>query len=209
MAALAPIVQRSSPSFCRPVRCLYIAPLKALTNDARANIRKNLLDLKRYLPANVALPRVAVRTGDAGATERKQLLSEPPDILLTTPESLAIMLCQDSFRALLGQVRHVIVDEIHSLLSNKRGADLTLSLERLEEFCGIPVQRIGLSAPANRCRRRPLLSAVNLSIAHAGDKCARSASRPLLEQRVLAVPGRSITAGTAQEPHHAYFHQRP
>src|SRR5262249_34524649 len=86
-----------------------------------------------------------------------------------------IMLCQDSFRALLGQVRHVIVDEIHSLLSNKRGADLTLSLERLEELCGAPVQRIGLSAtcePLEEAARFLVGVDRTCSIAHAADPSA-------------------------------------
>ncbi|HEV8059903.1 MAG TPA: DEAD/DEAH box helicase [Gemmataceae bacterium] len=147
LAAFVPIFQRLlSDPFAKPIRCLYIAPLKALTNDARTNLQRQLTDLERHLPAGAPLPRVAVRTGDAAAAERKRLIAEPPALLLTTPESLAIMLCQEPLRDLLAQVRHVVVDEVHALAPNKRGADLSLSLERLEELAGTPIQRIGLSA---------------------------------------------------------------
>jgi ATP-dependent Lhr-like helicase len=147
LAAFVPLFERLLAESFRPaIRCLYVAPLKALTNDARTNLQSQLKELCARLPGHVACPQVAVRTGDARTSERKQLLTEPPQILLTTPESLAIMLCQPAFREILAQVRHVVIDEIHALAINKRGADLSLGLERLEDLAGAPLQRIGLSA---------------------------------------------------------------
>src|SRR5205814_7689767 len=91
------------------------------------------------------VPAVAIRTGDTPASERAQMLRAPPDILITTPESLYLMLTSQA-REILRPVETVIVDEIHSLVQTKRGAHLFLSLERLQEQAGRDLQRIGLSA---------------------------------------------------------------
>jgi ATP-dependent Lhr-like helicase len=153
LAAFAPLFQRLlADPLSQPIRCLYIAPLKALTNDARINLHRHLEELAAFLPAPSTVPRVAIRTGDVKGAHRQRLLEDPPQILLTTPESLAIMLCQDRVRDLLCHVRYVVVDEIHALVENKRGADLSLSLERLEELAGTTIQRIGLSATCSPLR---------------------------------------------------------
>jgi ATP-dependent Lhr-like helicase len=128
------------------VRCLYVSPLKALTNDVRRNLRAYLDRLAPYLPPGAVPVRVRCRTGDTSARARRQLLREPPDILLTTPESLAVLLVHPGAADLLGGVRWVVVDETHALAGDKRGADLSLSLERLEDLAGGGLQRIGLSA---------------------------------------------------------------
>ena len=123
---------------------LYISPLKALSND----IQKNLaVPLAGIATADAFVPRirVSVRTGDTAASERAKMVRKPPHILVTTPESLYILLNSGGGRGMLRTVRTVIVDEIHALAGNKRGAHLALSLERLEALTG-PVQRIGLSA---------------------------------------------------------------
>jgi ATP-dependent Lhr-like helicase len=128
---------------------LYVSPLKALSNDIHRNlelplngIRDTLLE-KGY--PDVAI-RALVRTGDTTSAERALMKRTPPHILVTTPESLYILLTSDSGREMLRTVRSVIVDELHALAGNKRGAHLTLSLERLNQLCDRPALRIGLSA---------------------------------------------------------------
>ena len=128
---------------------LYVSPLKALSNDIQKNLQKPLADIgDRALQAGLMLPelRVLVRTGDTPMADRQQMLKRPPHILVTTPESLFILLTAEKSRRLLQTVRTVIVDEIHALAPNKRGAHLALSLERLEALTLTKPQRIGLSA---------------------------------------------------------------
>ncbi len=123
---------------------LYVSPLKALGND----IQKNLsVPLAGIAAADAFVPhiKVAVRTGDTTSSERAAMLKKPPHILVTTPESLYLLLTSAGGRNMLRTVRTVIIDEIHALAGNKRGAHLSLSLERLEHIAG-PIQRIGLSA---------------------------------------------------------------
>ena len=128
---------------------LYVSPLKALSNDIQKNLQKPLAEIgDRALQAGILMPdlRVLVRTGDTPMTDRQQMLKRPPHILVTTPESLFILLTAEKSRRLLQTVRTVIVDEIHALAPNKRGAHLALSLERLESLTFTKPQRIGLSA---------------------------------------------------------------
>jgi ATP-dependent Lhr-like helicase len=129
-------------------RVLYISPLKALTYDVARNLRGPLAGITREAARiGVALPdlRIATRTGDTPAEDRRQMARRPPDILITTPESLYLLLTSKAGEMLTG-VEHVIIDEIHSVASTKRGTHLALSLERLEEVTARPPQRIGLSA---------------------------------------------------------------
>ncbi|MGB6454987.1 MAG: DEAD/DEAH box helicase, partial [Streptosporangiaceae bacterium] len=149
----------------RRCRVLYISPLKALAVDVERNLRSPLTGVS-HAARRLGLPepdiRVAVRTGDTAADERRKLASKPPDILITTPESLFLMLTSQA-RETLRSVQTVIVDEVHALAGGKRGAHLALSLERLEVLRGAelatgeprsylngapvrPAQRIGLSA---------------------------------------------------------------
>ncbi len=128
---------------------VYISPLKALSNDIHINLEAPLEGIRAQL-ARQGLPdvdiRTAVRTGDTPQSERAKLRRTPPHILVTTPESLYVLLGSDSGRAMLGSTRTVIVDEIHAMVSSKRGSHLSLSLERLEALCGRRLTRIGLSA---------------------------------------------------------------
>ncbi|GAA4870578.1 DEAD/DEAH box helicase [Luteimonas vadosa] len=128
---------------------VYVSPLKALSNDIHLNLEAPLAGIREEL-ARMQLPdvaiRTAVRTGDTPQSERAALRKRPPHILVTTPESLYVLLGSDSGRAMLGSTRTVIVDEIHSVAASKRGSHLALSLERLEALCGTRLARIGLSA---------------------------------------------------------------
>jgi ATP-dependent Lhr-like helicase len=131
------------------VYCIYISPLKALDNDVRKNLMVPLAEIREIASQmGVSLPevRVAVRTGDVPPEEKQRQLKVPPHILITTPESLAILLNAPKFSAHLRTVRWVVVDEIHELASNKRGVHLSLSLERLRELAGKDFIRIGLGA---------------------------------------------------------------
>jgi ATP-dependent Lhr-like helicase len=120
------------------LRLLYVSPLKALNYDVERNLRGPLAGIRSDL-------RVAVRTGDTSQRERAQMLREHPDVLITTPESLFLLLTSRA-REMLRSVETVIVDEVHAVAGTKRGAHLALSLERLERLVGRPMQRIGLSA---------------------------------------------------------------
>ncbi|HUE71631.1 MAG TPA: DEAD/DEAH box helicase [Pirellulaceae bacterium] len=128
---------------------VYVSPLKALSNDIERNLRVPLEEICQ-LAADSGLPglpiRVAVRTGDTPASQRQSMLRKPPHILVTTPESLYLLLTSVKSRAKLRTVRTVIVDEIHALARDKRGSHLTLTLERLEALCDQSPTRIGLSA---------------------------------------------------------------
>ena len=128
---------------------LYVSPLKALSNDIQKNLEAPLAGISQELQAQ-GLPgvdiRAWVRTGDTPSAEREKARRRPPHIVVTTPESLYILLGSESGRAMLKTVRTVIVDEIHALAPNKRGAHLALSLERLEALCGGNLLRVGLSA---------------------------------------------------------------
>ena len=128
---------------------LYISPLKALANDVRKNLLEPLEQIREKAEQmHLDLPEIRplVRTGDTLASERQKMIRKPPHILVTTPESLFILLTSKSGRKMLQHVRNVIVDEIHALARDKRGSHLSLSLERLEILTGSPFQRIGLSA---------------------------------------------------------------
>lgn len=129
---------------------IYVSPLKALSNDIHKNLLQPLRDIEavakqRNQPLQQEI-RVAVRTGDTLPRERQAMLKTPPHILVTTPESLYILLTAEKSRALLTNVHTVIVDEIHAIADDKRGAHLALTLERLEALTTKPLNRIGLSA---------------------------------------------------------------
>jgi ATP-dependent helicase Lhr and Lhr-like helicase len=161
IAAGGPLPDRTS--------VLYVSPLKALSNDVRRNLEEPLGEI-RALASELGYPapevRTAVRTGDTTARERREAARRPPHVLVTTPESLFILLTSESGRRALRDVRTVIVDEIHAVAPDKRGAHLALSLERLEALVGpAKLQRVGLSATV-----RPLDVASRLLV---------GASRPL------------------------------
>ncbi|WP_159548885.1 ATP-dependent helicase [Citricoccus sp. K5] len=137
-----------APSATKQTRVLYISPLKALGVDVERNLRAPLIGITQTAQRlGEAAPdvRVGVRSGDTPARERRQLASHPPDILITTPESLYLMLTSQA-RSTLAGVQTVIVDEVHAVAGTKRGAHLAVSLERLDSLLAKPAQRIGLSA---------------------------------------------------------------
>src|SRR3954468_6712815 len=128
---------------------VYVSPLKPLSNDIRRNLEAPLAGIRQKLRqaglADVEI-RTFVRTGDTPAGERQRMARKPPHIVVTTPESLYILLGSESGRAMLSTTRTVIVDEIHAIAANKRGTHLAVSLERLAALCGNRLQRVGLSA---------------------------------------------------------------
>ncbi len=134
------------PSRCR---VLYISPMKALAHDVERNLRAPLTGIRhaaaRHGMAQPTTVTAAIRTGDTPPAERQRMQRRPPDILITTPESLFLILTSQA-RRMLASVRWVIVDEVHAVASSKRGSHLSLSLERLEEITAVAPQRIGLSA---------------------------------------------------------------
>ncbi len=134
------------------VHVLYISPLKALSNDVEKNLKAPLEGIRESLKElgydDVDI-RTAVRTGDTPSYMRTKMVKTPPHIFVTTPESLYILLTSEGGRRMLSNVQTVIVDEIHAVVTNKRGAHLSLSLERLEALVGRPITRIGLSATQN------------------------------------------------------------
>src|SRR5919202_513098 len=138
LAAFLYGIDRLNPEPGAGLRLLYVSPLKALNYDIERNLRGPLAGLQSEL-------RVAVRTGDTPAKERARMLREPPDILITTPESLFLMLTSQA-REILRGVRTLILDEVHAVAGTKRGAHLALSVERLDRLVEEPVQRVGLSA---------------------------------------------------------------
>ncbi|WP_245996292.1 DEAD/DEAH box helicase [Paenibacillus taihuensis] len=169
LAALLPCINRLAlmkadaasrgASIAPGVRVLYITPLKALNNDIQHHLVGFMDEIERFAAEHGRdwpSIRSAVRTGDTPSHERVRMAKRPPDVLVTTPESLYLLLTSDKGRGMLGTVESVIVDEIHSLAGDKRGAHLSLSLERLSALAGRPVQRIGVSAtqkPLSRVAR--------------------------------------------------------
>ncbi|WP_456486664.1 ATP-dependent helicase [Candidatus Alkanophaga liquidiphilum] len=130
------------------VYCLYISPLKALGNDIKRNLEKPLEEIKKLAAEeSIVLDiRVAVRTGDTTQSERQSMLRRPPHILITTPETAAIILNAPKFVEHLKKLEFVVVDEIHELADCKRGAHLSITLERLQSICEREFVRVGMSA---------------------------------------------------------------
>ncbi|UQX03294.1 ATP-dependent helicase [Streptomyces sp. RerS4] len=149
LAALDRLASTPPPAEARKrCRVLYVSPLKALAVDVERNLRSPLTGIRQE-SARLGLPepdvRVGIRSGDTPPAERRALSTRPPDILITTPESLFLMLTSSAREALAG-VETVILDEVHAVAGTKRGAHLALSLERLDELLPRPARRIGLSA---------------------------------------------------------------
>ena len=132
----------------RRCRVLYVSPLKALAVDVERNLRAPLIGISNVAAQrgdDYVIPEIAIRTGDTPQSERARFAREPADILITTPESLYLMMTSNA-RDVLQGVETIIIDEIHALVPNKRGAHMALSIERLTARCHTPPQRIGLSA---------------------------------------------------------------
>src|SRR5438105_5586133 len=128
---------------------VYVSPLKALSNDIRKNLQEPLVGIRALLQQANGREidvRAEVRTGDTTAAQRQALIKKPPHILVTTPESLYLLLTSESGRKMLSTARTLILDEIHAVVDDRRGAHLALSVERLEGLTENALQRIGLSA---------------------------------------------------------------
>lgn len=180
------------------VAVLYVSPLKALSNDVRKNLEAPLAEI-RALAGELGLPepdvRTAVRTGDTPAAERQKMMKRPPHVLVTTPESLFILLTSEGGRRALSTVRAVVVDEIHAVLGDKRGAHLALSLARLDDLVTRAgrraPQRIGLSATV-----RPVETAARFLVG-AGRTLPSVIAPPPARERDLAVEALANELGAA------------
>ena len=172
------------------IRVVYVSPLRALSNDMHRNLDVPLHEITELVeqsglrtihgeqPAPI---RVGLRTGDTSSSQRATLVRKPPHILVTTPESLYLMLTSVKGRAALRKTETVIVDEIHALVRDKRGSHLSLSLERLQSLCRKPLQRIGLSAT-----QRPIERMAEFLVGSADGREPMAESRnPFPEQRAL------------------------
>ncbi len=131
------------------IYCVYVSPLKALANDINRNLNQPLEEMREVaerLGMDIPGIRVAVRSGDTTQSERQKMVRKPPHILITTPESLALVMNAPRFRESLAKMEWLIIDEIHDICDSKRGAFLSLTVERLQHFCATSFTRIGLSA---------------------------------------------------------------
>jgi ATP-dependent helicase Lhr and Lhr-like helicase len=152
------------------VRVVYVSPLKALSADIHKNLAEPRKGIRRIAEAEgLEAPRItaAVRTGDTTQAERAAMLRTPPHILVTTPESLYLLLTSERSREILRTVRTVIVDEIHAIIGTRRGAHLALSLERLQQVAEQPLLRLGLSAT-----QKPIDAVARFLVGSTGAECA-------------------------------------
>jgi ATP-dependent Lhr-like helicase len=173
----------------RRCRVLYVSPLKALAVDVERNLRAPLIGIANMAAQrgdDFVIPEIATRTGDTPQSERARFAREPADILITTPESLYLMMTSNAREVLQG-VETIIIDEIHALVPNKRGAHMALSIERLTARCEKPPQRIGLSAT-----QRPLEEVARFL---GGYDVGRASARPPGEGRAEARPTSIIDTG--------------
>jgi ATP-dependent Lhr-like helicase len=194
------------PEKQRRCRVLYISPIKALAVDVERNLRAPLVGISQAAKRmGIAFhePQVAIRTGDTPPAERARFLRHPADILITTPESLYLLLTSNA-RESLRSIETVVIDEIHALVPSKRGSHLALSMERLEHLCGRRLQRIGLSAT-----QRPLEEVARFLGGVETGRAKESPSAPATyeseilpeqESDVPAVVYRPITIIDASEP---------
>ncbi len=160
-------------------RVLYVSPLKALVYDVERNLRLPLAGIARHAGDGAAMPTIAMRTGDTTPRDRQRQLREPGDILVTTPESLYLMLGSRA-RETLRRIDTVIVDEVHALAPTKRGAHLALSLERLARITHVDPQRVGLSATAE-----PLAEVARFLGGDRTVEVVDARARPVLDLRVV------------------------
>ncbi|HVG24562.1 MAG TPA: DEAD/DEAH box helicase, partial [Thermoanaerobaculia bacterium] len=173
----------------RRCRVLYVSPLKALAVDVERNLRAPLIGISNVAQQRgdeFVIPEIATRTGDTPQSERARFLRDPADILITTPESLYLMMTSNAREVLQG-VETIIIDEIHALVPNKRGAHMALSIERLTARCEKPPQRIGLSAT-----QRPLEEVARFlggaaPASGAGISAAEAAAAPRVSRPVTIV----------------------
>lgn len=207
-AAIDELLQKSLKRQLKPgVQILYVSPLKALSNDIHRNLETPLAGIADSLQrsgAPAADISIAVRTGDTPASERQKMAKKPPHILVTTPESLYLLLTSASGRAMLANVSTLIVDEIHAMLGDKRGSHLALSIERLQRLvqknAGQRLQRIGLSATQRPIEMvaKYLVGNSNYGDDHIDCEIVDAGFRRALDIRV-EVPGSPLTALMSNE----------
>jgi len=216
LAAFLPVISRlaelrDADELLARTYCLYVSPLRALGYDVEHNLRRPLREMgilerpnterakRRRGRIRETFVRTGVRTGDTPVEERRLMMSRPPHVLLTTPESLALMLAMESYRSKLTHVETVIVDEVHALAGNKRGAQLALLLESLTEVTRAPLRRVGLSATVAPLER------VAAYLAGTERECAIVDCRGLRELRLdIAAPFAGAMAPLAQCARAAY-----
>jgi ATP-dependent Lhr-like helicase len=186
------------------VRVVYVSPLKALSADIHKNLAEPRAAIARLAESQgAAIPRItaAVRTGDTTAGERAAMIRTPPHILVTTPESLYLLLTSDRSRQMLATARTVIVDEIHAVIGTRRGAHLALSLERLEHVAGRRLQRIGLSAT-----QKPIEEVGRYLVGTTGDRCTIvDAGHRRAMDIGIELPRSPLEAVTANEVWEEYY----
>lgn len=138
--------EHASGTLADGLHCVYVSPLRSLGYDIERNLAEPLDAIRRALGLGESPVRIGVRTGDTSAYRRRKLREKPPHLLITTPESLSLLLSQEAWHGHWRGVRHLIVDEVHAVVPTKRGADLAVSLERMAAKAGSDPCRIGLSA---------------------------------------------------------------
>lgn len=191
------------------VYVIYISPLRSLNNDIYKNLRIPLDDIRKAIivrDGEAPDIRIAIRTGDTSQSERSKMLSKPPHILVTTPESLSLMITAPKFRERLRNIRWVIVDEVHSLCENKRGVHLSISLERLRELVGRDFVRIGLSATIH-----PLEEVAQFLVGYNDDGCPRECvivdARFVKDMELkLDAPVKDLIYSSAEDRNEALYH---
>src|SRR5437868_6317744 len=190
------LASEPTPAEAERCRVLYVSPLKALAHDVDRNLRSPLVGIRRQMESQGIKPpdiSVAIRTGDTPTEVRRSMERHPPDILITTPESLFLILTSAA-RKILAPVRWLIVDEIHSVASTKRGSHLALSLERLCELTRVEPQRIGLSAT-----QRPLEEVGRFLGGMDRQVSIVDAGRPKTMEVKVEVPVEDMTRLTAED----------
>ncbi len=183
---------------------LYLSPLKALGNDIQKNLAeplRGIADAALELGQSLPVIRTAVRSGDTKASERAAILRHPPHLLITTPESLYLLLTSQKGRDVLRTIRTVIVDEIHALADDKRGSHLALSLERLQALTGAPLQRIGLSATQHPIEEvaRFLVGSAHVGPDGVPDCAIVDANRPRALDLAIEIPLSELGAVAASQ----------
>jgi ATP-dependent Lhr-like helicase len=189
------------------VRIVYVSPLKALSADVHKNLavpRRGIANLAAELSAELGIvpPRItaAVRTGDTTSSERAKIIRTPPHILVTTPESLYLLLTAERSRQMLKTVRTVIVDEIHAVIGTRRGAHLALSLERLQQVADAPLVRVGLSAT-----QRPLDAVARFLVGSHGECAIVDEGHRRDIDLQLELPSSSLEAVMSHEVWREYY----
>src|SRR5215467_11383701 len=185
------------------VRIVYVSPLKALSADIHRNLalpRRGIARLADELGAAAPKITAAVRTGDTTSSERAKILRTPPHILVTTPESLYLLLTADRSRQMLRTVRTVIVDEIHAVIGTRRGAHLALSLERLQQVAQKPLVRVGLSAT-----QRPVETVARFLVGAHGDCAVVDEGHRREIDLQLEMPGSALEAVMSHEVWQEYY----